>query len=98
MRTSPTMFNPLSAITRFPSLVGIMLRTTPPPPGIFQLWKTCVFGSKRTSAFGLVADSTYQIAPFEYVIAYGCDFGPLGDGHSVVVLVFGSNRPRYPRE
>src|SRR5437868_11722323 len=32
--TSATMFNPLSARTRLPSCVGIMLRTTPPPPGI----------------------------------------------------------------
>jgi hypothetical protein len=35
--TSATMFNPLSAMTRLPSRVAIMLRTTPPPPGITQL-------------------------------------------------------------
>ena len=35
--------------------------------------------SNRTSTFGLIADSTYQIAPSRYVIPYGCDFGPLGE-------------------
>jgi hypothetical protein len=35
--TSATLFTPLSAMTRSPSLVGIMLRTTPPPEGIVQV-------------------------------------------------------------
>ena len=38
-----------------------MLRTTPPPPGMTQVWNFSVFGSKRTSVFGLTADSLYQI-------------------------------------
>lgn len=36
--TSATLFTPLSAITMFfPSSVVLMLRTTPPPPGMIQL-------------------------------------------------------------
>src|SRR5262249_53021334 len=97
-RTRPTLFTPLSAMTRLPSRVDFMLRTTPPPPGIVQLWNFSVFMSKRTSTLGRIADSTYQMAPLRYVIPYGCDFGPLGDGQSVTLPVFGSRRPRYPRE
>jgi hypothetical protein len=40
-----------------------MLRTTPPPEGIGQLWNYSVFGSKRTTVFGSTPDSLYQIAP-----------------------------------
>jgi hypothetical protein len=36
------------------------LRTTPPPEGIAQDWNDSVFGSKRTSVFGVTADSLYQ--------------------------------------
>ena len=35
--TSATLLTPLSAITRSPSFVGIMLRTTPPPEGMVQV-------------------------------------------------------------
>src|SRR5437016_8126211 len=62
-RTKPTLFTPLSAIVRFPSRVDFILRTTPPPPGIFQLWNFSVLMSNRTSTLGRIADSTYQIAP-----------------------------------
>ena len=34
---SATLFTPLSAITRLPSFVGIMFRTTPPPEGMVQV-------------------------------------------------------------
>jgi hypothetical protein len=40
-----------------------MLRTTPPPPGMIQLWNFSVLISNRTSTFGRIADSTYQMAP-----------------------------------
>src|SRR5215471_4717829 len=62
-RTKPTLFTPLSAMTRLPSGVDFMLRTTPPPPGIIQLWNFSVLISNRTSTFGRIADSTYQMAP-----------------------------------
>src|SRR4051812_37565032 len=58
---SATLLTPLSAITRFPSFVGIMFRTTPPPEGMVQVWNFSVFGSKRTRVFGLTADSLYQM-------------------------------------
>src|SRR5262249_399178 len=62
--TRAILLTPLSAITMFlPSSVVLMLRTTPPPPGMIQLWNFSVLRSKRTSTFGLIADSTYQIAP-----------------------------------
>ena len=32
-----------------------------PPPGITQLWNFSVFGSKRTTVFGVVPDSLYQM-------------------------------------
>ena len=38
-----------------------MLRTTPPPDGIAQVWNFSVWMSKRTSVFGLTFDSLYQI-------------------------------------
>ena len=37
-----------------------MLRTTPPPDGITQVWKSSVSVSKRTSVFGRTDDSLYQ--------------------------------------
>ena len=40
-----------------------MLRTTPPPAGIAQVWNFSVLGSKRTSVFGFTFDSLYQMAP-----------------------------------
>src|SRR5215469_1405624 len=59
--TTATRLTPLSAMTRpLPSLVGIILRTTPPPDGIEKVWNFWVFGSKRTRAFGLVLPSTYH--------------------------------------
>ena len=45
-----------------------MLRTTPPPDGITQVWNFSVFGLKRTSVFGLTADSLYQISSFSAVM------------------------------
>src|SRR6266850_6562069 len=66
--TRPTLFTPLSAIVRLPSGVAFMLRTTPPPPGMVQLWNFSVLMSNLTSTLGLIADSTYQMAPFRYVI------------------------------
>src|SRR5215471_6079411 len=97
-RTSATLLTPLSAMTRFPSGVAFMFLTTPPPPGIAQLWNFSDLISNRTRTFGRIADSTYQIAPFRYVIPYGWVFGPLGEGQSLTSPVFGSSRPRYPRE
>src|SRR4029434_10441557 len=68
-----------------------------PPEGIAQLWNRSVLCSNRTSASGLWPDSLYQMISFTTVMAYGCDFGPLGDGHSLTSPVFGSNRPKRPR-
>src|SRR5439155_18175879 len=62
-RTRPTLLTPLSAMARLPSGVDFILRTTPPPPGIAQLWNFSVLMSNRTSTLGRMADSTYQIAP-----------------------------------
>src|SRR5260370_36762816 len=58
--TSATMFSADSASARLPSLVGIMLRTVPPPDGIFQVWNFSVLGAKRTRVLGLAPDSLYQ--------------------------------------
>jgi hypothetical protein len=41
-----------------------MLRTTPPPDGIAQVWNVSVDGSKRTNVFGRTPDSLYQTARF----------------------------------
>src|SRR6266436_1650306 len=59
--TMPTMLMPLIAIAIWPSRVGIMWRTMPPPLGICQVWNFSVLGSNRTRLFGRVFDSTYQI-------------------------------------
>src|SRR5438876_885001 len=67
MVTRPTLFTPLSAIARLPSGVDFILRTTPPPPGIVQLWNFSVLMSNRTRTFGRIADSTYQIAASDVV-------------------------------
>jgi hypothetical protein len=82
----------------FPSSVVIMLRTTPPPAGIAQVWNFSVFGSNRTIVFGFTADSLYQMTPFRNVIPYGCESGPPGEGQSFTAPVLGSSRPKYPRE
>src|SRR5262249_37664921 len=66
--TSPTLLTPLSAIAILPSFVGMMLRTTPPPPGMIHVWNFSVFGSKRTIVFGRTADSLYQITSFSDVM------------------------------
>src|SRR5215470_1600305 len=92
--TRATRLTPLSAIAILPSRNTLMLRTTPPPPGMIQLWNFSVFGSKRTIVFGRIADSLYQMTPFTCTMPYGCDFGPLGDSHSFVALVFGLYIPR----
>jgi len=67
-RTSATRFRPLQANTRLPSAVAIMLRTIPPPEGIAHVWNFSVAGSKRTTVFGLTADSLYQMMPFTATI------------------------------
>jgi len=41
--------------------VETMFRTTPPPDGIIHAWNFSVLASKRTTVFGLVFDSLYQI-------------------------------------
>src|SRR5919106_2331476 len=69
-----------------------------PPEGMAQLWNRSVAGSNRTSASGRCPDSLYQTIPSTTAMAYGWDFGPLGEGHSLTWPVFGSNRPRRPRE
>ena len=49
---SATSLTPLHANTRSPSRVGIMLRTTPPPEEMVEVWNFSVAESKRTSTFG----------------------------------------------
>jgi hypothetical protein len=51
-----------------PSGVCTMLRTTPPPDGITHVWNFSVLGSNRTTVFGCVFDSLYQImSPTEVI-------------------------------
>src|SRR5438132_11410387 len=59
--TSVTVLTRLLASTKSPSRVTEVLRTMSPPPGIAQLWNFSVLGSKRTTVFGVVPDSLYQI-------------------------------------
>jgi len=66
--TSATRFRPLQAMTRFPSRVAIMLRTTPPPEGIVHVWNFSALGSKRTRVLGLTPDSLYQTTSFSPTI------------------------------
>lgn len=61
---SAMRFTPLSAIAMLPSRVTIMLRTTPPPDGIVQVWNVSVAGSKRTSVLGRTPDSLYRSVRF----------------------------------
>src|SRR5262249_35016888 len=96
--TRVTALTKLLASTKSPSRVTEVFRTMLPPPGIVQLWNFAGFGSKRTTVFGVVPDSLYQMMSLMAEIPYGSDFGPLGDGHSVTLPVAGSRRPRYPRE
>ena len=61
-----------------------MLRTTPPPDGMTQVWNFSVSGSKRTSVFGCTADSLYQMMSPIAAMPYGCDCvsarrGPFAD-------------------
>src|SRR5262245_47801592 len=95
--TSPTSLVRLLASTGFPSRVTSILRTMSPPPGMAQLWNFSVLGSKRTMVLGLAPDSLYHTASFVKTIPYGSDLGPLGDGHSVTLLVATSSRPKNPR-
>src|SRR5689334_19295238 len=94
MDASATRLTPLHAIAMLPSRVVIMLRTTTPPDGMSQFWNFSVIGSNRTSVFGRIPDSLYQIAPFATVMPYGCDCGPLGDAHSLSAPVAGLSCPR----
>ena len=61
--TIATLFTPLHAKYNLPSLVAAILRTTPPPEGMGVVENECVFGSKRTSVFGLTPDSLYHTIP-----------------------------------
>jgi hypothetical protein len=45
-----------------------MLRTTPPPEGIAQVWNFSLAGSNRTTVFGRVPDSLYHTIPSTIVI------------------------------
>src|SRR2546426_700308 len=60
--TSVTALTRLLASTKSPSRVTEVLRTMLPPPGIAQLWNFWALGSKRTTVFGVVPDSLYQMA------------------------------------
>jgi len=59
--TSVTALTRLLASTKLPSRVTEVFLTIFPPPGIAQLWNFSVFGSKRTTVFGVVPDSLYQM-------------------------------------
>src|SRR5438094_9047432 len=96
--TRVTALTRLLASTKSPSRVIEVFLTMLPPPGIAQLWNFVVLGSKRTTVFGVVPDSLYQMTSLIAEMPYGSHFGPLGDCHSVTLPVAGSRRPRYPRE
>src|SRR6476659_9182468 len=85
--TSETALTRLLANTKLPSGVTSVLRTMLPPPGITQLWNFSVFGSKRTTVFGVVPDSLYQMTSLMAEMPYGSDFGPPGDAHSLTCPV-----------
>src|SRR5262249_5259835 len=60
----PTLFTPLQARLRLPSLVATMFLTTPPPEGMGVLLKNfLVLGSNDTSVLGETPDSLYQTMP-----------------------------------
>src|SRR6185437_8224645 len=65
-----TWLTPLSAITKpVPSLVGIMLRITPPPEGSSgKVWNVSVLGSNRTNPLGLVLPSSYHTTSWSTVM------------------------------
>src|SRR5690349_7297693 len=96
--TTPTLFTPLHAIYTRPSTVAAILRTVPPPDGIFVRAIASVLGSKRSSVFGCTPDSLYQIIPSGVMaMPYGCDFAPPGESHIFTSPVLGFSRPRCPR-
>src|SRR5204862_6824677 len=72
--TSVTVLARLFASTKSPPFVTSVLRTMLPPPGMAQLWNFSVFGSKRTTVFGSVSDSLYQITLSLAEMPYGADF------------------------
>src|SRR6266404_4954651 len=76
--TKVTALTRLLASTKSPSRVTEVLRTMLPPPGMVQLWNFSVAGSKRTTVFGVVPDSLYQMMSLMAEMPYGSDFGPLG--------------------
>jgi hypothetical protein len=59
--TKAIPFTPLQASHKLPLGVCTMFRTTPPPDGMIQVWNFSVLGSNRTTVFGLVFDSLYQM-------------------------------------
>src|SRR5581483_6107019 len=61
--TKVTPLTRLLARTKSPFFVTDVLRTMSPPPGMVQLSKFSVAGSKRTTVLGLVPDSLYQTTP-----------------------------------
>src|SRR5512134_2722552 len=85
-------------MARLPSGVFRIWRMMPTPDGIAQLWNFSVFGSNRTSASGRWFDSLYQMMSSTTSMAYGCESGPLGDGHSFTSPVFGFILPRRPSD
>src|SRR5712691_3697713 len=91
--TSATMFSPDSASARLPSLVGIMLRTVPPPDGIFQVWNFSVLGSKRTSVLGLAPDSPYHNTSSLVMAMRRGRVSLLGKAYSLICSVLGSMLP-----
>src|SRR5687768_13893798 len=84
-------------MTKLPSGVDIMLRMTPPPDGIAQVWNFCVAGSNLTIVFGRTPDSLYQTSLPNEAMPYGSDSLPPGDSHSANCFVLGSYLPMVPR-
>ena len=54
-----------------PSRVTIMLRTTPPPEGIAQVWNFSVSGSNRTSVFGRTPDRQERATLLSFLDSHG---------------------------
>ena len=60
-----------------------MLRTVPPPEGIWRAPNVPDFGSNLTNVFGVTPDSLYQTSPsLVTAIPYGSELDPPGDGQA----------------
>src|SRR5215472_1664093 len=93
----PTLSTPLHAMYTRPSAVAAILRTTPPPDGMFARANVAVLGSNRMMVFGCTPDSLYQTIPSGVIaMPYGLDSGPPGDGYICTSPLARFSLPRLP--